>query len=592
MLTRLQKTIIGAGATCLVLLACYLPWTYTVNTASGIHREKPAGYHFIFAPPRPEQESIAHGVKIDTPRVAIPMAVVVLATVAAVLLTGARRGHHERKWLTDERANDATRAAEERNRPHPTPSGAPVPSAGLPVGATGSVEAPATPEHDRRERDGNALFSTTIAVVVIWGACRAAFGSGFGGFCEGFVVILVGSVVGPWVARRLASNSSFATSADAAHNLSPDDAPSSPARPTRQTPSETDREEATRTEPPQSKTENASQQRSVVCSAGRATASATHFLLNGPPLSLILIAIAGSAIGVAVVLFTRGADSPSGNVPPATPPAQDKRTATDTSDDPFLALLSGKRGYDTPTVKLDYDVIIRRENEFIRLNPNDTHAYHIRGFAWLEKKEYEKAIGDFTQAIRSHPKNAKEGNCAFSSINRGTAWLEMGSPDEAIKDFDEALRLSLNYAYALSRRANAWNDKREYEKAIQDYDEAIRIDPECRFEDHINLAWLLATCPEDKFRDGARAIQLATRACELSDWKSGWALNSLAAAYAETGRFDEAMRYQKKALEDPAYRGSAGNEFRHRLWLYEHKKSYRGPVQHQHPTGRQAPFRG
>jgi hypothetical protein len=97
-LTPLQKKIGGAGIACLALLACCLPWTYTVTGANGFHREKPAGYHFIFDPPRPEQEGITHGVKVDTPRVAIPMTVVVLATVAAVLLTGTkRRGHDELK---------------------------------------------------------------------------------------------------------------------------------------------------------------------------------------------------------------------------------------------------------------------------------------------------------------------------------------------------------------------------------------------------------------------------------------------------------------------------------------------------------------
>jgi hypothetical protein len=90
-----------------------------------------------------------------------------------------------------------------------------------------------------------------------------------------------------------------------------------------------------------------------------------------------------------------------------------------------------------------------------------------------------------------------------------------------------------------------------------------------------NFAWILATCPEGKVRDGKRAIQMATKACELTDWKSGRELSILAAAYAENGQFDEAVRYQTKALEDPVYRGPAGDGFRKRLELYQQKKPYR-----------------
>jgi hypothetical protein len=82
-------------------------------------------------------------------------------------------------------------------------------------------------------------------------------------------------------------------------------------------------------------------------------------------------------------------------------------------------------------------------------------------------------------------------------------------------------------------------------------------------------------CPEEKIRDRKRAIRMATRACELTDWKSGWTLNTLAAVCAEAGQFEEAVRYQTKALEDPAYRGPAGDVFRQRLELYKRKKPFR-----------------
>jgi hypothetical protein len=81
-----------------------------------------------------------------------------------------------------------------------------------------------------------------------------------------------------------------------------------------------------------------------------------------------------------------------------------------------------------------------------------------------------------------------------------------------------------------------------------------------------------ATCPVGKHRDGVKAVSDATWACELTKWKHPDALATLAAAYAECGKFDEAARYERKALADPAFKKRAGD---HRLKLYLEKKPYR-----------------
>jgi len=86
MLTLRRKKIIWAGTACLGLLASYVPWTYTLYT-SDFHREKPAGYYLIFDPPPPESRNDRYGVKVDVPRVIIPMVIVVGATIAGVVLT-------------------------------------------------------------------------------------------------------------------------------------------------------------------------------------------------------------------------------------------------------------------------------------------------------------------------------------------------------------------------------------------------------------------------------------------------------------------------------------------------------------------------
>ncbi len=89
-------------------------------------------------------------------------------------------------------------------------------------------------------------------------------------------------------------------------------------------------------------------------------------------------------------------------------------------------------------------------------------------------------------------------------------------------------------------------EKKEYDKAIADYSEAIRIDPEVSVACN-NRAWLWATCPDAKYRDGKKAIESATKACEVTEWKEPELLDTLAAPHAEAGDFDSAVKWQTEA---------------------------------------------
>ena len=122
----------------------------------------------------------------------------------------------------------------------------------------------------------------------------------------------------------------------------------------------------------------------------------------------------------------------------------------------------------------------------------------------------------------------------------------------------------------------ALKDKGDLAGVVTEYKEWIRQEPKSG-EVHASLARLLAAGPEG-VRDGRLAVELATRACELGDWKNVQWIEILAASYAEAGKFDKAIENQKKvlALTSPAAPGA--KEVQQRLDLYTRKTPYRDPV--------------
>jgi tetratricopeptide (TPR) repeat protein len=215
-----------------------------------------------------------------------------------------------------------------------------------------------------------------------------------------------------------------------------------------------------------------------------------------------------------------------------------------------------------------YDQAISDYDEALRLDPKYAAAYHNRGMAYANKNQYDKAIADYGEALLLSPKDAS------AHENRGHAYAAKKDYDKAIADYNESLRLDPQAIDVHNHRGIAFQNKKQYDKAIADFKEALRLDAK-NVQACNNLAWLFATCPNQQQRSGKKAIEYATKACDWTKWKDAPSLDTLAAAYAENGQFDEAVKYQGQALEDPAFSKEWGEPARRRLELYKNKKPYR-----------------
>ncbi len=130
--------------------------------------------------------------------------------------------------------------------------------------------------------------------------------------------------------------------------------------------------------------------------------------------------------------------------------------------------------------------------------------------------------------------------------NLGNALVQEGAVDEAIAHFQKALQIKPDYAEAHINLANALLKKGRVAEAITHLQKNLQIKPDSPGVLN-NLAWRLATCPDAHIRDGVQAVKYAERACELTHHGVTILVGTLAAAYAEAGRFDDAIAAAQKA---------------------------------------------
>jgi tetratricopeptide (TPR) repeat protein len=215
-------------------------------------------------------------------------------------------------------------------------------------------------------------------------------------------------------------------------------------------------------------------------------------------------------------------------------------TVQSTDGDWLLLVSGGISGWIRTDEVVPLDRAVAFYTDEIAKDSSSWNAYLYRGFVRDLKHEYDLAIGDYSESIRIYPWWANTFN------NRGWTWHRKKEYSKAIADYNAAIRLDPKCVRAIVNRGLARQDKGDYYEALTDFRQAIKIDPKYA-RAFVARAWLFATCPDRKFRDGKLAIESATHACDLSAWKEADKLAVLAAAYAESGDFERAVNWQEKA---------------------------------------------
>jgi len=235
----------------------------------------------------------------------------------------------------------------------------------------------------------------------------------------------------------------------------------------------------------------------------------------------------------------------------------------------FLDDVSFRRAGEEAMRSRDHKNAVRLFRKALELNPTHGPVHNNLAIALMRLRRFDEAAVHLRQAVRYDPGNAQaQLNMGSILMGRGqhgeaTAYLReavrlqprylkaqvtlarnlvhQGSPDEGITHYEAALRLRPDDPTILAESAEALLEAGRVPDAVARYRRLL-----ARHPDHVkgltDLAFVLAAADQARWRKGAEAVTLATRACELTGYAKAGPLNVLAAAYAETGQFDKAVR--------------------------------------------------
>jgi protein O-mannosyl-transferase len=248
----------------------------------------------------------------------------------------------------------------------------------------------------------------------------------------------------------------------------------------------------------------------------------------------------------------------------------------------------------------DLDDAIVHYQKVLLINPADAEAHNNLGAALFEAGQSDEAIAHYEKALAARPQYAE------ASINLGDAFLAKGDLDGAITHYLSGLSFSPDHFEAQYNLANALLQKGQVEDAIVHYHKVLELLPQSadahtnlgsallrqgqsaeaiaeyrkalavapdNLAAQSNLAWLLATSSDPSLRNGPEAVSIAERLDRLTGGNRPLVLRILAAAYAEAGRFNEAVEAAERALQSPDS-ATLTSTLRREIALYQSGSSY------------------
>lgn len=192
------------------------------------------------------------------------------------------------------------------------------------------------------------------------------------------------------------------------------------------------------------------------------------------------------------------------------------------------------------------------------------------GQAVHEQGKLDEAVAHFEKALQINSNQAS----VHSSL--GVALLELGKVNESLAHLQTALEIDPNNGDAHYNLGNTFLQMGRANEAVAQYNRALEIDPN-DIEARNNMAWILATCSEARVRNGLKAVEIAERADSLTANKSPVISATLAAAYAEAGRFADAVKTAQRALQLALSEGdnTRANSIRAQIDLYQSGAAFR-----------------
>lgn len=239
----------------------------------------------------------------------------------------------------------------------------------------------------------------------------------------------------------------------------------------------------------------------------------------------------------------------------------------------------------------------------LELDPDFAEAQNNLGILLAKQGQITEAIEHYRRAIELSPARAE------FYYNLGNLLATRSQPDEAIVQLQKALKIDPDYAKANNDLADILFARRQWQGAAEHYQQVLKQTPDsvhahyqlglafqclgkstaaiAQFQkvleldpDHVtaqnNLAWILATCPDASLRNGPKAVAWAQSAVQLSAGISPQILDTLAAAYAEAGRFAEAVATARRALDLSSAQNNKAltEEIQNQLKLFENHSAY------------------